>query len=764
MPTFQRFDTISRYLLILLIALLPFFFIPVAWIGIAQSKVLFIAVLLALATLFWAIARIFEGVVRIPLSFVLGASALLPLAYAVSALVRGWNTLSIVGSGVEQDTLAAICMSIATFALFVLLFSKEFGWVSLTLRAFLCGAAIMMVLQIVHLALPAAPLSAIFAGNSGNALGSWHEFCIMVGFVLIMCLILSEIDIAKEYWNYFFWGCSLVSFMLLVLGGFSDIWIALACVSLLLVIHRTYLYGLKNISAHWQQIAWWTALFCVSVVLAIFGARLQNTLPSSLTVQSVEVRPSWQGTFAVGAKALANPVALVFGAGPNTFTRQWALYKPASVNATQFWNSDFSAGVSSIPTSLITLGILGAAAWIFFLGIFIWTFARVFMRRAFSSPHAQIVRPLALGALFLLAFFALYVPGPALSVLTFAFIGLFVAEISHVDRPQHFTFSILGSEWKEIVGTVVFGAFVLSIFAVCITSARVTLAEALIDKSVAAYANSQDMAYSDALINQALWLYPSDDRAHRAAVELGLLELQQLSRQSDPNNAAMKAQLQSALEGTIQQGLSAISIDSADYQNWLELASLYRQLAGAQVPQALENARTAYERAQSADPTSPLPLYGLAQLDILSNDSAAALKDLSAAVQLKPDFAPAYYLASQVYALQNDLKDAAASATLTVQYAPDDPLSWYNLGAILYTQGTYADAATSEEKALALNSRYANALYVEGLAYDALNRPADALKAFEMLDALDPGQSAVQAIISNINKGLPALEKATASH
>ena len=759
MQTFQRFDAISRSLLITLLALLPFFFVPTAWVTISQSKVLLIGVLLGLAVLFWTVGRISEGVVRVPLNVILLGAVLLPLAYALSVTIRGWNTVSLVGSGVEQDTLAAICMCSAILALFVFLFSDESSWIVKALRAIVCGATVMMLLQALHLAIPALPLSAVFAGNAGNAFGNWEEFSIALGFFLVMGLTLSESPVGKGYGKYLLYGSSLVSFLLLILGGSSGVWIALACVAFLSVSYRIYLLGPSKLSVQWKPAALWGALFIASVVFAIFGARVQSSLPNSFIVQSPEVRPSWQGTLAVGEKVLANPEALVFGAGPNTFTREWALYKPASINATPFWNSDFHAGVASLPTFLITVGFLGVAAWLIFIGVFVWVLTRAFLRRAQSTPVSKVAEALAFGSIFLLAFFALYVPGPALSALTFFSVGLFAAEMSASGRPRNFTLPILGSGTKEIAGTVALALGILAILWACSASVRITLAEALINESVIVYGSSQDMTRSGALINDALWFYSGDGRAHRAAVELGLLELQQLSVASDPKNDAAKVQLQSALATTIQQGLSAVSIDNADYQNWLELASLYRQLAGAQVPEALDNARSAYRQAQIANPTSPLPFYGLAQLDIISNDSAAALSDLSAAVKLKADFAPAYYLESQVYALQGDLAHASASAALAVQYTPYDPLAWYNFGAILYAQKNYADAATAEEKALSLNSRYANALYIEGLAYSGLNRPADSLKAFETLDTLDPGQSAVESILANLRKGLPPLPK-----
>ncbi|KKW05574.1 MAG: hypothetical protein UY39_C0056G0002 [Candidatus Kaiserbacteria bacterium GW2011_GWC2_49_12] len=39
------------------------------------------------------------------------------------------------------------------------------------------------------------------------------------------------------------------------------------------------------------------------------------------------------------------------------------MYKPLGVNFTEFWNVDFYSGVGFIPTSFVTVGLLGVVAW-----------------------------------------------------------------------------------------------------------------------------------------------------------------------------------------------------------------------------------------------------------------------------------------------------------------------------------------------------------------------------------------------------------------
>ena len=206
-----------------------------------------------------------------------------------------------------------------------------------------------------------------------------------------------------------------------------------------------------------------------------------------------------------------------------------------------------------------------------------------------------------------------------------------------------------------------------------------------------------------------------------------------------------------------------MSLGGGDYQNWLGLASLYGELAGAKVPGAYENARAAYERAWAQNPTSPLPLLNLARLEILQEKPDAALQFLAEAVRLKPDYAAAYYVASQAYLAKGDSANALQAAGRAVQYAQDDSQAWYNYGIIAYDAKKYDEAAQAMEQALARQDRFANALYILGLSYYELKRTEDAIKTFESLLVLDPNQDIVKKILENLKNGLSPIPQPAAT-
>lgn len=751
----SKLDSIARWSMILLVTLLPVFFIPVTWITTVQAKAALVIALLLVASVTWILARYIQGNVRVPASLILGAGILVPLAYALSVAFSGVAQISLVGSGVEQDTLAFACILYAVLVLSALIFSEAPGSGATVFRGFSVGVLALVGLEIVHLVFPDLSLGGVIASQTGNAFGSWHEFGIILGLFIVFGLFLRSTDAAQGIWRYILYTVCLLSAALLVIANLFDVWAAIGVAALVAL--GVELWSARARSGvfvfSWSANGVWVAVIALALFSMVFGTFITQVLPARLQIVSVEVRPSWAGTMQIGGLALTQPASLFFGVGPNTFGQNWGLFKPASVNQTVFWNTNFSSGAGSIPTSFVTTGILGILAWILFAAALLIAAIRALVRRGHDAPDTIYAAAFGLATAYLVAFYVLYVPGPALGVLAFLTAGLLVAFLvqARITRPLYVALRKEG--WHSIaqsVGLAVFGLVViLSLFGV----SRALTSEILLNHSIVVYNDTKDVSASANLLNKALWVNSSNARAHRAAVELGLVQLQQLMAKADPKDENARAQLQTTLQDTIQHGLDAVALNGNDYQNWIQLAGLYQQLAGVKVAGAYENARAAYQRARTQNPSSPEPLFQLAQLEIFEGHSDEALQNLAAAVQLKPDYAAAYYVASQIYASNNDLKNALSAAALATQYAPQDPLAWYNAGAIAYASKDYANAVAALEQALTIQPDYVNAAYVLGLSYYQAGRPADSLKIFQAIETLDPNQPVVKQAIANLKAG-----------
>ncbi len=738
-------EKIARWLTLILIASLPFFFVPVAGIALVTAKATLAAVCISLALLLWLIGRLLSGGIRIPGSAIIWSALAIPLVYILSALFAGWTEVSLFGGGVDQDTVASIMLAVAALVLSAVAFAFDARRAVYALRAFFIGVLALFFMQAILILAPSVTFLSFLSGPAGNALGSWHEFGILSGIVLVVAVMLAHTRVGGGTWKYLFYCCAILAAGFLLIGNFFDVWIGVLVCSLVLVLSnlRVSFATPANISL--------IAIVVLSLSMAIFGTFVHGKLPSRLQVTDIEARPSLMGTLVIGREALDSPTTLLFGSGPNTFRHAWGLYKPAEINQTIFWNESFRAGYGFVPTSLVSTGILGILAWLTLIASFLWGLGVAVFRVSPLPEAGAIARTLGIAASYLLAFLVMYVPGPALTILTFLFGGLFVAFLYHaqVIRAREYVFSG-GIVQNSAIASAAIGTLIVVIATAGVL--RVLASEVMVNRAIIHYNATQDIEASSAGIQQALRIYPSSDRAHRAAVELGLIQLGALANASSTDE--VRATLQTSLEGTIKHGLDAVRING-DYQNWLQLAALYQNLAGVQIEGAETQAREAYQKALAENPNNPLPHLYIAQLDLLQKNGDSALEHLATATRLKPDFAPAYYLASQIYAAAGDFKSAQEVAIKAVEFAQDDALAWYNLGAIAFANKDFETAAAAEGQAVAREPQYADALFVLGLSYYELKRTEEAIKVFETLDALSPGQEAVRSVLENLRAGKP---------
>ncbi len=756
----QIADNITRWCVIVIATLLPIFVVPLPWISAPQAKLLLIAGFSLVALVAWLVARLFEGYLVIPRNLLLLTGALLPIAYGISAFVTGGTWTSLIGTTVAQDTVVIVCIWYALLLIVALAFPDKGGAMRKLLQGFLLGSLVLVVFQILRLFKPdLLSLGGYLSGSSSSIFGTWHDLGIIAGLLLFLAIALWDTSIVQNaFWKVVLVLLGLGSLVLLVIINTIDVWYAVAILSLVYGMYRIIeeMRGGAGMNAAIVGAVLWLIVAAGAGAAGHWSSKIYDRLPTKLQIVQLEVRPSWMGTYLIGQKALSGGKQLVFGSGPNTFTREWGLFKPAGVNQTDFWNVDFNSGVGFIPTTFVTTGIVGLAAWTLFLLAFLWSIVKLFttsQEPIIRRVHAAILA----AALYIVAFQVIYVPGIALSALLFLFAGMVI------------TLELAGREWEPILvglravsvaGIVRIIVVVVALGLVSLaplTALRATSSDLFVQRAAAVYAKTGKLDDSRALVQQALKIFPQNDIAHRAAVEVGLLQLSQLM-QSGKNDDAAKKQLESDLQVTIAHGLSAVSIDGADYQNWLELASLYQNLSGVGIQGAYQNAKDAYLRTIGENPTNPLAHVRLAQLAIDQKDLNFALDHLNTAIKLKPNFAAAYYLRSQVLATEGSFAPAIEDAGAAAQLTPQDPVGWYNLGTILYSAQSYDLASQALGRAVSLQNNYSNAMFMLALSWDKLGKHADALAAMQAVQKLNSTDATVAQIIANLEAGRGALE------
>jgi len=739
-----------RYCAILLAFLIPFFTIPAVWATPPQSKVLIATVFIVIALIAWLIGIVSSRRLVFSSDPILIAAILIPIAYIASAVISGSPFSSFVSGDALTGTVASVLILFGA-ALVGALAVEDRRHSFTAILALLIASAVVMLFQIARLFFPAQlDLFGAMAGNSSSVVGSWHDLAIFASAVLLIALGFLETSVAdNKIAAVLLQILSALSLFLLVVINFSDTWFVLAGAALLFAIARywrTYRRGIGAFSALRSAVLW-LALAIVAVGAGLGGTFIYNHLPKNLQITQVEVRPSWQGTFQAGQELFSGGKALVFGTGPNTFDQQWELFKPKEVNATNFWNASFQSGVGVLPTALITVGIAGILGWVLLaLGLLYAGYRSIVDE---SEGRLRVILFIVCG--FMLVFHIIYVPSIGISILMFLLLGILAG--------------LNASSWRggelNLSGTSIF-VFIVTLLIACTTLAgailesRAVLSTVITARASQVYQQSGDIQATSALVSQAVSIDPQNDIAQRAAVEVGLLQLAKLAQSNSASTT--QEQLKSALSNTIAHGLAAVSIDNADYQNWLALAGLYQSLAGEGIQGAYDQAQAAWQHAASTTPSNPLPQLQLGEIALVKGDSASAATYFSKAISLKPDLALPYYLRSQIEANQSNWQSAVQDAAAAAQLANQDPLGWYNLGVILYAAGDTNNAGAALEKAVSIQNNYSDALFALAVIYDKVGAHASAIAAAQKVVDLNPANTLATQVLQNLEANKPALD------
>lgn len=132
----------------------------------------------------------------------------------------------------------------------------------------------------------------------------------------------------------------------------------------------------------------------------------------------------------------------------------------------------------------------------------------------------------------------------------------------------------------------------------------------------------------------------------------------------------------------------------------------------------------------AANPKAAEPQYLLAYVLLREDKPADSLNEYTKAAALRPPKADEFRSIALDYVLLKDLADADRWMSRSLAMDGNDADTWYAMGRLRYTQGRYNDALACFEKTLALNPRSVKGENNLGLAYEALNRADDAVRAY----------------------------------
>ncbi len=730
-PRRFSFDTAAIWALIVASGLSLVAFIPSQTIPFIYTKISILAIGALVALVFFILARLRRGNVIVPPLPLLGALWIVPIAYLLSALFSGASFASaFFGTDLESDTLGFVVLLAALSTLTALAFRRSpqykafFKWGAIVLGVVIAAQVVFVLV---------GKIAPKLVTPTVNLIGTFGDVGILVGLGLTLSLLaLRFLSIVGRARTLLYIGGA-VGLLILALVNSQLVWGMVALVALGLFIESIMrrrpmgddgeFDGVAVISGErdmdfgdgeHSSLAAPLITLLISLFFLIGGSTIGNALVTAFNASVIDVRPSWQSTFDVGSHTYAT--SPLFGSGPGTFGAQWLQYRDRALNDTIFWNVDFTSGIGYIPTSFVTTGVIGVLAWLAFIGIFLFVGLRALL---FRTPSDSFMRYVSLasftGALYVLVLSVVTVPGPMVLMVGALMLGIFVSSLRYGRERREY--GVIFARSPRVGFVIVFGLTLLllaSVFAAYVVVERY-LANVSYAQATADYGKG-NLGGATTAVNRSILFAPSE-RAYQLAAAIGIARMREIAADTTLTPADAQQQFQAALTGGIQAGTTATRLWPKNYQNWAMLGNVYQTVVPLNIEGAYENAKTAFEKAESLAPTNPALPFIIAQLEIAKGNAKQAEEQLVKAKSLKRDYTQAIFLLSQLQAQQGRAREALQEAEAAAYFAPSDPTVLFQVGILRSANGNTDGAIDALARAVQVNPQYANAHFFLGVMY-----------------------------------------------
>ena len=450
--------------------------------------------------------------------------------------------------------------------------------------------------------------------------------------------------------------------------------------------------NLKQIN--WIFVAVPTALAILLAVLSfvppVGGA--QNPLYERAKNFPREVQLDFLTSWKVSVSAFRdNPF---WGTGPSTHLFNFTLYKPIEFNNSTFWNIRFEQSFNEYLQVLGTLGGIGLLALISVTLLFIgaaWKTIR--LDKTLEQPQSPVNRlstGLAISGLTFIIILIFHTATLPVWVVGLTILGSFMVVNFLREGPARSLFGGFGENIgqnilrvaanisstrssEEVVrinalpGVLLVIGLALTLFAF-FYGGKFAVADYYHRQAILAIGRNDGLAAYNAFV-EAENRNPYNDlyRINIAQTNFALANAIATAKAPTPENPQGtltdedRQNIQVLLQQAINEGRTAVTLSPRSVANWEVLATLYRQIAGV-AENALLFSLDSYGRAIFQDPLNPLLRLGVGGTYYAVQNYDLAIRFFTDAINLKPDFANAYYNLSVAMRDKGDLVNAQAAA------------------------------------------------------------------------------------------------------
>ena len=756
---------ISFFITLSLLFLLPLFFIPGGALDLNVAKSALLALGLIVAVLVFLLEIWQAGKLEIPWHPLIFTVALLPLVYLLSAFLATPSSLSLLGYNFEVGTFGFMLIGAALLILVSAIFSDTARTLQ-ALAAFFISISIAALFVAIKILWGGDILVwGNFFGNMGNPIGNWTDLAVSFGLLSVFAALALGMIPMKLYIRILVYGAFALGVALLVIINFSTIFFLTLGASIFLFFYflkmEKHFFNtastLPLASKHFFLRATFLPIilgvvslfFLINPTISTSQGTLGDVLSRTFKVVNIDVRPSFSATLGISKAVLSRGGLL--GSGPNTFGRDWLIYKPANVNATPFWAVAFPFGVGFIPTQIASTGIAGSALWLTFFALLAFLGIKALSRIPESRAERFTLVSTLLITFFLWASSFLYAPSATVLMFAFIFTGFFVSICRESGLVPSRALNLKETPQTRFVSIALIALIALGALSLGWVGFGKTASAFYFKRAVNLSNTAGTLAEIESELNKAV-KFSQPDTYYVALSRINFAKAQVAANATTGAPEENRATFEEALRKSIEAARLAVSANSASYQNWASLGMIYSALVPAplSVAGAYENAFFAYSEASKRNPLNPeIPLL-LSRLEFNRGNKEAARSYIRNSIALKEDYADAYLLLAQLEIEAGNTASAIASTERLAVLTPNNSGIYFELGLLKYSSKDYRGAAEAFNLALVSTPDYANAKYYLGLTLVQMGQLDEARKQFEELLITNPDNEEVKAVLESL--------------
>lgn len=358
---------------------------------------------------------------------------------------------------------------------------------------------------------------------------------------------------------------------------------------------------------------------------------------------------------------------LFLGTGPGKFSESFSQFKPVSLNQNNLWNVNFTVSSNAYLEILTTMGLAGLAT-------LIWLIITINKLRQ-RQPGTRITssQMALLASLFTQIILGLFIPFTVVNwVLFFSCLSLLVvtqkSKLTTQVKDVILSLTAItliepgapdpnqGQGWsRPILPWLVAIPATVVLILIFFQLSKVYKADYYFQKSLIAAAANQGKETYDQQV-KAIGLMPGVDRYRISYSNTNLALSNSLAAKSDLSDQDRQT-VATLIQQSIREARIATQLNPNKAFAWANLANVYKTLINF-AQGADQYSQAAYVRAIQLDPANPGLRLSLGGLFYQMKNYGLAADRFTEAVQLKPNFANAYYNLSYAYQQQQKWLEA----------------------------------------------------------------------------------------------------------